>query len=171
MVELLAAFAMLAAVLAAVAMIQQSSMLAYVMGSHKTEVQQNARVALERMAREIRQTSSNLTAATATSLSFVDQNDGATTYALNGTNLTRTAGGVAVTVIGAVQTLTFAYRDINDGVLATPVGTPGNVFRVDITIQTASEGTVVAGGNADTRAELATSVRLRNCVSGAAPCS
>ena len=171
MVELLAAFAMLAAVLAAVTMIQQSSMLAYLMGSHKMEVQQNARVALERMAREIRQTTSKLTAATDTSLSFVDQNDGATTYSLNGTTLTRTAGGVGLPVIGAVQALTFTYRDINDAVLATPVGTPGNVFRVDITVQTRSEGTVAAGGTADTQAELATSVRLRNCIGATAPCS
>ena len=38
----------------------------------------------------------------------------------------------------------------------------------DITIRTISESPVVAG---DTREELSTSVRLRNCVSGTAPCS
>ena len=72
------------------------------------------------------------------------------------------ARGVGSVVIGNVQTLAFAYRDVNDAVLAAPVGTPANVFRVDITIQTASEDTVVAGGVADTRSELTTSVRLRN---------
>jgi len=169
--ELLVALTMLALVLTAVVMIENGTLQAYVVGSNKTEVQQNARVALERMAREIRQTSSALTVATATNLGFVDQDTGPTTYWLNGTALTRTAGGADAIVIGAVQALTFAYRDVNNAVLTTPVGTPANVYRVDITIQTASEDTVVAGSVSDTRAELTTTVRLRNCVSGAAPCS
>jgi prepilin-type N-terminal cleavage/methylation domain-containing protein len=160
--ELLTALAMLATVLTAVVMIENGTLQAYVVGSNKTEVQQNARVALERMAREIRQTKDPLTVATAPSLSFVDQTTGATTYWLNGTALTRTAGGADEVVIGAVQALTFAYRDVNNNVLAAPVGTPANVYRVDITIQTASEETVVANGITDTRAELTTTVRLRN---------
>jgi len=160
--ELLAAFAVLALVLAGVVLIQQSALQTYVTGSNKTEVQQNARVVLERMGREIRQSSSALTAATATSLTFVDQTTGATTYALAGNTLTRTANGVAQVVIGGVQALTFAYRDANGNVLGAPVGTPANVRRVDITVQTSSEDTIVAGGISDTRAELTTSVKLRN---------
>ena len=161
--ELLIVLAVLALVLAAVVTIQQGALQAYVTGSNKTEVQQNARVALERMAREVRETQSGLTAATATSLTFVDPNTGlAVIYASDGNTLARTTNGVATVVIGGVQTLTFAYRDANDAVLGAPVGTPGNVRRVDITIQTGSEDTIVAGGIADTRAELTTSVRLRN---------
>ncbi|SRR6266446_6897772 len=167
LVDLLVAFAVLLLALAAITTIHQSVLQAYVAGSNKTEVQQNARVALERVARELRQTSGALTAATATSLTFVDQDTGvAVTYGLTGTaphaTLDRTTGGVGNVVIGNVQTLAFAYRDVNDAVLAAPVGTPANVFRVDITIQTGSEDTVVAGGVADTRSELTTSVRLRN---------
>ena len=165
--ELLVAIAVLALVLAAVTTIQQSVLQAYVAGSNKTEVQQNARSALERIARELRQTPGALTSATATSLTLLDQDTGtAVNYALTGAvpnaTLTRTTNGVADVVIGRVQALTFAYRDVNNNVLGVPVGTPANVFRVDITIQTASEDTVVAGGIADTRAEMTTSVRLRN---------
>jgi prepilin-type N-terminal cleavage/methylation domain-containing protein len=166
--ELLTALAMLGLVLAGVVIIQQETLQAYVTGSNKTEVQQNARVALERMARDIRKTQSPLTAAAATSLTFVDPNTGlAVTYALGGNtpnfNLTRTTNGVTDIVIGAVRTLTFSYYAVNSPVaLGVPVGTPGNVFRVDITIQTRSEDTVVAGGIADTNSELTTSVRLRN---------
>lgn len=161
--ELLTVLAVLTLVLAAVVTIQQGALQAYVTGSNKTEVQQNARVALERMAREIRETQSGLTAATATSLTLVDPNTGlAVAYALAGNTLTRTTNGISDVVIGGVQALTFAYRNANDAVLGVPVGTPGNVLRVDITIQTGSEDTVVAGGTADTRAELTTSVRLRN---------
>lgn len=165
--ELLIVLSMLALVLAAVVTIQQGALQAYVTGSNKTEVQQNARVALERMAREIRQTQTGLTAATATSLIFVDPNTLLTvTYALvvdgDIRTLRRTTNEAGTDVIGGVQALTFAYRDANDAVLGVPVGTPGNVRRVDITIQTSSEDTIVAGGIADTRAELTTSVRLRN---------
>lgn len=170
--ELLVAVAMIAFVLTAVVMIESGTLQAYVVGSNKTEVQQNARVALERMGREIRQTSAALTVATATSLQFADQNTGATTYWLNGNALTRTSGGTDAVVIGAVQALTFAYRDVNNTVLATPVATPANVYRVDITIQTSSEdAAVVANAVSDTRAELTTTIKLRNCVSGAAACS
>jgi Tfp pilus assembly protein PilE len=168
--ELLTAFTVLVLVLAAVTTIHQSTLQAYVTGSNKTEVQQNVRVALERMTREIRQTAVNpatglacLTAApSATSLSFYDQDTGLTTYALVGTTLTRTANGVDGSVIGKVQVLTFVYFDVNNTVLPPPVGIPCNVFRVDITVQTASEDTIVAGGIADTKAQLTTSVRLRN---------
>ena len=166
--ELLVAFAMLGLVLAGVVTIQQGVLQAYVTGSNKTEVQQNARVALERMARDIRKTQSPLTAAAATSLTFVDPSTGlAVTYALGGNappfTLTRTTNGVTDIVIGAVRALTFAYYPVNSSVaLGVPVGTPGNVFRVDITVQTGSEDTVVAGGIADTSTEFTTSVRLRN---------
>ena len=166
--ELLVGFAVLALALAAVTTIHRGVLQAYVTGSNKTEVQQNARVALERIARELRQTPGALTSATATSLTLLDQDPfgAAVTYGLAGdapnASLTRTTGGGASVVIGRVQALTFVYRDVNNNVLAVPVGTPANVFRVDITIRTSSEDTVVAGGIVDTMAQITTSVRLRN---------
>jgi Tfp pilus assembly protein PilW len=167
LVDLLVAFAMLMLVLAAVTTIHQGVLQAYVSGSNKAEVQQNARIALERVARELRQTPSALTSATATTLTLVDQDSGvAVAYAMTGAapnaTLTRTTAGVSSVVIGSVQALTFVYRDATEAVLAAPVATPANVVRVDITIQTASEDSLVAGGVADARSELTTSVRLRN---------
>ena len=169
--ELLTAFAVLGLVLAAVTMVHQGTQQAYVTGSNKMEVQQNARVALERMAREIRQTKSALTAAAATSVTFVDPNTSlAVSYTQNGNTLARTTNGVTDVVIGAVSTLRLDYRDVYDNVLTQPV-TPTYVFKVDITITTGTEQTVVAGGIADTKAELTTSARLRNCMKATAPCS
>src|SRR6185436_19951414 len=78
--ELLTAFAVLGLVLAGISVLQRSALQTYVTGSNTTEAQQNARVVLERMAREIRQSSAAITAATATSLTFVDQTTGVTTY-------------------------------------------------------------------------------------------
>jgi len=173
--ELLTAFAVLALVLAGVVMIYWGGLQAYVSGSHKTEAQQNARVALERMARQIRKTTTTLTTATATSISFtladpVTLAPTAITYALNGNNLACTGlcneavvNPAPQTVIGGVQVLAFAYRDASNAVLAAPVANPGNVRRVDITIQTGTEDpSVVAGGIGDTRTQVTTSVRLRN---------
>ena len=165
--ELLVGFAILALALAAVTTIHQSVIQSYVTGSNRTEAEQNARVALERIARELRQTPAALTLATATSLTLVDQDTNeVVTYALAGdgmnAQLTRTVAGVASVVIGRLQALTFAYRDVNNNVLATPVGTPANVFRVDITIKAASEDTFAANTAADARQQMTTSVRLRN---------
>jgi hypothetical protein len=118
------------------------------------------------MAREIRQTRTGLTLATGTSLTFLDQDAGVpVTYSLTGNvpniSLTRTVNGVGEIVIGRVQALTLAYRDTNGNVLAVPVGAPANVRTVAITVQTSSEDTA-AHGFADARAQLTTSVRLRN---------
>jgi type II secretory pathway component PulJ len=160
--ELLTAFAMLALVLAGVVIIQQDTLQAYVAGSNKTEVQQNARVALERMAREIRESTAPLTTATANSITFTHPTEGAITYTIDGAkNLTRNGapiiGGVQNLILSPALSL-FVYRDANDAAGASAA----NTRRVDITIQTGSEDTVVAGGITDTRAELTTSVRLRN---------
>jgi prepilin-type N-terminal cleavage/methylation domain-containing protein len=160
--ELLVALAVLALVLAGLTTIHQGVLQAYVAGSNRTEAQQNARVALERMARAIRETRDPLTLAVETSLTVVDQNTALpVTFSLNAGALIRTTNGVDEVVIGRVQALTFTYRDAADNVLAPPVGTPANVFRVQITLQTASEDPA-AGGPTDTRAQLVASVRLRN---------
>ena len=160
--ELLTALAVLGLVLAGVTVIQQNALQAYVTGSHKTEVQQNARVALERMAREIRESVGPLTTATANLITFTHPTDGAVTYTIDGANnLTRNnapiIGGVRNLIVNPALPL-FVYRDANYATGASAA----NTRRVDITIQTSSEDTVVAGGIADTRAELTTSVRLRN---------
>ena len=167
--ELLVVFAMLALALAAVTTLHRGILQAYVTGSNKTDAQQSVRVAVERLARELRQTPSALTAATATSLTLVDQDTGlAVTYELTGAGthrvLTRTTGGVADSLIGRVRVppSQFTYRDVNNGLLGSPVGTPANVFRVDITIQAVTEDSQATDGVAYVRAEATTSVWLRN---------
>ncbi|MEK7370380.1 MAG: prepilin-type N-terminal cleavage/methylation domain-containing protein, partial [candidate division NC10 bacterium] len=52
--ELLVVTAVLAVVLGAVILIQQKGQEAYIMGSNRVETQQNARVALDLMTRELR---------------------------------------------------------------------------------------------------------------------
>jgi Tfp pilus assembly protein PilW len=160
LVDLLTACGLLGLALAGVVTIHERVLQRYVVGSNQTEVQQNARVVLDRMAREIRQSRAALTAATATSLTFVDQVTGSTTYLLDGARLTRRTANGDEFLIGGVQSLRFVYWDGASPPAQTVAA--GNVRRVDITVQTGSEDNVVTGGVANTKAELATSVRLRN---------
>lgn len=156
--ELLVAFAILGLVLAALASVQQAAQQAYVTGDRKVEVQQNARVALERIAHEIREATA-VTAGAIDSITFVRPGGGVVTYALNAGSLTRNG----VVVVGGVAVLTFAYRNVNDATLAVPVGTPANIRRVDITIRTQTEDpNMVAGSGYDVRTEIMTSARPRN---------
>jgi Tfp pilus assembly protein PilW len=158
--ELLAAFAVLGLVLAGITAIQVAAQRAYLAGATKTEVDQHARIALDRLATEIRQASGPVTAATATSITFPDTAGIAVTYTLTAGALTR--NGVAV--IGGVRALTFAYRNAADAALPAPVGTPTDIRRVIMTIQTQGENALIAGSGSpdDSRTQLETSARLRN---------
>src|SRR5262245_29853792 len=125
--QLLAGGAILGLALAAVGTIIERGLRHAYVSTHKTEVQQNARVALELMARESRETTAPLATATATTITFTHPDAGVVTYTIDGNNnLTRNN----VVVIGSLQNLVlqpqlslFVYRDVNDADLAAPVGT------------------------------------------------
>jgi prepilin-type N-terminal cleavage/methylation domain-containing protein len=169
--ELLVAFAVLSLALASVLTLQESGLRAYVTGSNRVEAQQNGRVALERMAREIREAQA-LTNQTPTQLTIqTDWNgngvigeavavavDGVlrgeqVTYRLNGAVLERQEVGVDATfrtVIGGVEQLTLTY-----------LPAPPNSKTVSITLRTRPEN-VPANSMADTRTQVTTTVRMRN---------
>jgi prepilin-type N-terminal cleavage/methylation domain-containing protein len=166
--ELLVGLAVLGLVMASVVTIQQSGLRAYVSGSNRVEVQQNARVALERMAREIRGAQS-LLAPQPTQLTIqTDWNgngvmealavavDGVPrgeqiTYRRTGNALERQEsglnGGAFVTIMGGVEQLTFTYPSART---------------VSITIRSRTEEAIPAGGVADTKSQITTTVRFRN---------
>ena len=153
--ELLTAFAILGLVLAAVITVQQASINAFTLGTNKAAMTQSARAALERMAREVRETTVALTTATASTITMTHPDDGAVTYTLAGTNLTRNG----VVFIAGVQALTFSYFDGSN----TATAVAANVRRVDITVRTrAEDANVGAGSAADTNTVVTTTVRLRN---------
>lgn len=156
--ELLAAFAVLGFVLAGATTLQQAAQQSYVNGSEKTLADQGARIALERLANDIRGATA-VTAATASSITLTVSGS-AVAYALSSGSLTR--AGVAI--VGGVNTLSFTYYDSTGTVLSSPVGTPANIRRVDITVQTQSENTLIGGkgGSFDARSQIMTSARIRN---------
>ena len=72
--ELLVVATVLGMILAGVVLIQMQGQQAYLFGSHRVEVQQNNRAALELITRELRSAQSVTTLTSATDLTFVDLN-------------------------------------------------------------------------------------------------
>jgi prepilin-type N-terminal cleavage/methylation domain-containing protein len=131
--ELLVVATVLGMILAGVVLIQMQGQQAYLFGSHRVEVQQNNRAALELMVRDLRSAESVTTLGSPTDLTFVTCKDpypasAPTTpclladvvtirYQLSGTTLNRTlcpgsvspcspTNGTTTPLIGGVQTLT-----------------------------------------------------------------
>ncbi len=162
--ELLVVTAVLAVVLGAVILIQQKGQEAYVMGSNRVETQQNARVALDLITRELRSATAVTAIASSTNMTFTDQNGASVQYQLSGTALNRTAGGSTTTLMGGVQSLAMTYYSAynpqtNTG---TAAGTPSAVRVVKIDLEARTEESAGAGTFADRRARFESMVRLRN---------
>jgi len=182
--ELLIVCAILGFMMAALFTLQRQGQLAYLTGSARVEVQQNARLALDMMVSDIRSalpvagTTQVVTAIDAncatgappasgggTSISFSDQNGTATTYTLVGASCGTSATGCdlqknGATVIGGVQTLQiWCYND------ATPVAlnaTLANIREIRIQIKTKTERGAGAGTPGDQHAIVESRVRFRN---------
>jgi len=182
--ELLVVVAILGFMMAALFTLQRQGQMAYLTGSARVEVQQNARLALDMMISDIRSalpvagTTQVVTAIDAncatgappaggggTSIGFSDQNGVATTYALVGANCDTSATGCDlqknnVTVIGGVQTLQiWCYNN------ATPVilnATLANIREIRIQIKTKTERGAGAGTPGDQHAIVESRVRFRN---------
>jgi len=165
--ELLTAMAVLGLLMAGLFLTLQEGQTVYLYGAGRAEVQQNARVALERMLRELR-TASSVATSSANDVKFTFLDDTATSvtveYTLNGTNLQRNQTVPAVAgqpdiLVGGVTTFAVTYYDINN--VATT--TAANVYAVDISITTRSDDAALASYSpANRRATVAGRVRLRN---------
>jgi prepilin-type N-terminal cleavage/methylation domain-containing protein len=182
--ELLVVCAILGFMVAALFTLQRQGQLAYLTGSARVEVQQNARLALDMMISDIRSalpvagTTQVITAIDAncatgappasgggTSISFSDQNGTATTYALVGASCTTSQSGCdlqknGTTLIGGVQTLQiWCYNNATPAVLNA---TLANIREIRIQISTKTERGARAGSPGDQHAIVESRVRLRN---------
>jgi Tfp pilus assembly protein PilW len=167
--ELLIAAAMTSTLMAGVFMVLQQGQNAYLFGAGRAEVQQTARGALDRLARELRM-GSLVTAASATSVTFnfVDENGATVTvqYSLNGTNLQRNqtapvpAAAQPETVIGGVNALALTYFDSNNVATATPA----SVRTVNVRLTTQPQQATASYSPANQRAMVEDRVRLRNLI-------
>lgn len=162
--ELLVVTAVLAVVLGAVILIQQKGQEAYIMGSNRVETQQNARVALELMTRELRSATAVTAVPSGTNMTFTDQNGVSVQYQVTSGTLTRTAGGIATPLIGGVQALTLTYYSAWDGQTGTgtTTGTASAVRVIKINLETRTEEGAGTGSFANQYAKMESMVRLRN---------
>ena len=164
--ELLVVSAVLGIVMLGVFAVQRQGISAYLMGTGRVEVQQNARAALETMLNDVRlaQAVTAIPAACgtgpvptgggATSISINDQNGVARQYQLVGSDLQRDG----VTLVGGVQTLRIWCYDQTD----TLTGTAANVRTVYVRIFTRTESGATATDGRNQHAVMETRVRLRN---------
>ena len=166
--ELLVVAAVLGMILAAVVLVQQQGQQAYIFGSHRVEVQQNNRAALELMVRELRSATSITAVPSATNLTFLDENSNTIQYQISGAILNRTVtvAGTATTtpLIGGVQTLAMAYYSDWNGATntGTTTATPAQVKLIRLQLVTGTEDQVGSGSPGNQSATMETLVRLRN---------
>lgn len=104
----------------------------------RNELVSQGRMALLRMAREIRQLrdSNSISSADVAAFNFFDATDTAISYQLTGNNLLRNSD----ILISGVTSLAFTYYDRSNNSLAAPVGTTTQIYRIDITLQLSSGG-------------------------------
>jgi prepilin-type N-terminal cleavage/methylation domain-containing protein len=162
--ELLVVATVLGMILAGVVLIQMQGQQAYVAGSHRVEVQQNNRAALELITRELRSAQAVATVTSATDLTFVDLNGTTIRYQLAGATLNRITGGTTTPLIGGVQTLVLSYYSAWNGATntGTTTTTPTSVRLVRLQLVTGTEDYAGAGSPANQRATMESLVRLRN---------
>lgn len=167
-VELLVALALVGIVLVTLTGLLQHGEQAYLAGTARLEAQQSARVAVERLGRELRGAGLDPRGTgfpplvNPTSTGFTIQNDlngdgviagnrETITYSLRGRTLRRNAGGGAQPVVEGVGALAFTYLDA----AGNPATTPREIRSVVITITTGS-------GDGGGGATMTSQIRLRN---------
>jgi prepilin-type N-terminal cleavage/methylation domain-containing protein len=164
--ELMVVMALTGLVLAGVFSIQQQGTNSYLMGAGRVETQQNARVALDLMTRELRTAQAVTALGGSTDITFVDSSGVTVRYQLSGTTLNRTVAGVGGVLIGGVEpgSFTFTFYASFDPVtdLAPTTTVPGDVKAVRIQLTTRPERPAGAGSPGDQRATVESTVMLRN---------
>lgn len=168
--ELLVACAVLGVVMAGVFVLQQQGQFAYLWGAARVEVQQNARLALDLVTRELRSAQS-VTSCASSKLAFKDSGGVDVVYERIGAappyRLLRTRNNGATTsdvpdneVIGGVQAFTITCYT-SDGYTSTT--DPATVRSVLIQVQTRVADTGVSSSSlAAQQAIVESRVKLRN---------
>jgi hypothetical protein len=170
--DLLVAVAVLGLLMGANFVLLDQGQRAYQTGAARVESQQTARIALTRLARDIRTAGSGSVTPAFAAISVAEpgrivlhrdwNGDGViaagasetVTWFLDGTILRRNAGGGAQPIVNGARALAFAYFDAG----GSPAPTPADVRSVRITLTTGAAG---AAGT-DVTTTVSTQVRLRN---------
>jgi prepilin-type N-terminal cleavage/methylation domain-containing protein len=191
--ELLVVAAIVGLVMAGVFVVQQEGQQAYLLGSNRVETQQNARIALDLMTRELRSATSLVSLSSGTDITFkvceMDPanpnhiaipctNETTRQYSLSGTTLNRldtSVDNVSRPLIGGVQSMTITYYCVADitgtyTIKTPPVASPSLVSVIKISLTTVTEETVASGSAGDQRALLESTVTLRSSTTKPTSC-
>ena len=162
--ELLVVCAVLGILMAGLLVIQSGGTSAYVIGSSRVAAQQNGRVALEMMVRELRSAQSMSAVASSTDITFVNENGVTIRYQSSSGILNRIVAGTSTPLIGGVTSINFTcYSVFNNPIgTITTTTTPASVTAIRIQLTTGSEVTVASSSDADQHATMESWVRLRN---------
>jgi prepilin-type N-terminal cleavage/methylation domain-containing protein len=174
--ELLVTTAIIGVVMAGTLALLNSGQRAYLFGSNRVETQQNARVALDLMTRELR-SSTSVTALTGpTDIAFIWTDDGgaphtiryclesacASSPPLPGT-LHRIFDGAKTPLIGGVNTLAMTYAPVFDaGTKTYQPASNASVQVIKISMQTKTEDGAAIGSPGDARTLMESTVTLRS---------
>jgi prepilin-type N-terminal cleavage/methylation domain-containing protein len=166
--ELLVVIAILGMMLAGLVTVQMQGQQAYLIGSHRVEAQQNGRIALELMVRELRSATSVTAIPSATDITFqyrdVLETLHTVRYQVAGAVLNRTLDGVTTPLIGGVVAFNLTYFSAYDGSTNTGTTTvaPGSVRLVRVQLVTGTEESVASYSASNQMATIEMLVRLRN---------
>ncbi len=162
--ELLIVIAILGMMLAGLVTVQMQGQQSYLIGSHRVEAQQNGRIALELMVRELRSATSVTAIPSATDLTFVDENGITIRYSLSGAVINRNTPGVTTPLIGGVVTFNLTYFSAYDGSTNTGTTTvaPASVRLVRVQLVTGTEESVASYSGSNQMSTVEMLVRLRN---------
>jgi hypothetical protein len=170
--DLLVALAVVGFVMASNLLLVDQGQRAYQVGAARVEAQQTARIALIRIANDIRTAGSSLAHPAFPAVSVAEPSrlvlhrdwdgDGViagtrdtVTWFLDGTTLRRNAGGGAQPIIDGARALAFAYFDA----AGAPATAPEDVRSVRVTLTT---GAAARTTGAAARTTVTTHIRLRN---------
>jgi prepilin-type N-terminal cleavage/methylation domain-containing protein len=164
LVELLIVVAILGMMLAGLLAVQMQGQQSYLIGSHRVEAQQNGRIALEMMTRELRSATSVTAIPSTTDMSFVDENGLPIRYWLAGTVINRGSPGSATPLIGGVVAFELTFFQDYDGSTNTGTTTTDNtlVRLVRVRLVTGTEESVASYSDAKQFSTIEMLIRLRN---------
>jgi len=167
--ELLVVCAVLGVLMAGLLVIHTGGTSAYVIGSSRVAAQQNGRVALEMMVRELRSAQSISAINGSTDITFVDLNGVTIQYQFSSGILNRIVAGTSTPLIGGVKSINFTCYSAFNNPIGTITTTPtcagttcASVLAIRIQLTTGSEVSVASYADANQHATMESWVRLRN---------